>query len=266
MENELVLTKNDSSVTVNLQGAHVTSWKIHGAEQLFMSPTAKFDGKSEVFGGIPIIFPRLGSWGEGRPFHGFARTSRWELFEEDDGKKDGIATFQLKTDALSRSCWDAEFVLRLTIALREDQLNMDLRVENVGEASFEFTALFHNYLCVEDLRRVSLHGLTGSNYKDAADGWIDKIDGDSCLNPKGPLDRVYANTQLQHRIDCPSGRRVFVDKSESLTDTVIWTPWDSFSDGDFSLFLCVEPGNVINRQILGPNESFIASQTLRVEI
>ena len=178
---------------------------------------------------------------------------------------------------------------------------MDLRVENVGKALFEFTALFHNYLHVEDLHRMSLHGLTGTNYKDAADGqaenmphvysrlsfyrtrhsfkgtgeiseqllfffsWTDKIDGDSCVIPKGPLDRVYANSLSRHRIDCPSGRRVTVDKSESLTDTVIWTPWDTFSDGDFSLFLCVEPGNVINQKILGPNESFTASQTLRVE-
>lgn len=265
MENEVVLTKKHSSVTVNCQGAHVTSWKIHGKEQLFMSPTAIFDGKSEVYGGIPIIFPRLGSWGEGKPFHGFARTSRWELSEEDDSRKDGIATFQLKTDVLSRSYWDAEFLLRLTIAVKEDQLNMDLRVENVGKALFEFTALFHNYLHVEDLHRMSLHGLTGTNYKDAADGWTDKIDGDSCVIPKGPLDRVYANSLSRHRIDCPSGRRVTVDKSESLTDTVIWTPWDTFGDGDFSLFLCVEPGNVINQKILGPNESFTASQTLRVE-
>ena len=75
MSREVTLIKNDSFVVINLHGAHVTSWKIGGIEQLFMTPGSVFDGESEVYGGIPIIFPRLGFWGEGKPFHGFARTA-----------------------------------------------------------------------------------------------------------------------------------------------------------------------------------------------
>ena len=169
MTNEVVLSSDDASVTINLQGAHVTSWKVKDQEQLFMSPSAVFDGKSEVFGGIPIIFPRLGSWGEGKPFHGFARTSRWERI--DEGKMGGnVARLILRPDAVSRTYWDAEFVLTLTITVDRDSLCMGLIVENVGNTSFEFTTLFHNYLYVEDLHRVSLTGLSGCTYKDAADG------------------------------------------------------------------------------------------------
>ena len=76
---ELTLEKDGCSVSINFQGAHVTSWKVGGVEQLYMAPTSVFDGESEIFGGIPIVFPRLGSWGEGKPFHGFARTAKWSL-------------------------------------------------------------------------------------------------------------------------------------------------------------------------------------------
>ena len=169
MTNEVVIFDDDASVTINLQGAHVTSWNVKGQEQLFMSPSAVFDGKSEVFGGIPIIFPRLGSWGEGKPFHGFARTSRWARI--DEGKMGGnVARLVLRPDAVSRTYWDAEFVLTLTITVDRDSLCMGLIVENVGNTSFEFTTLFHNYLYVEDLQRASLTGLSGCTYKDAADG------------------------------------------------------------------------------------------------
>merc|ERR1712126_540092 len=142
---------------------------------------------------------------------------------------------------------------------------MELQVENVGNTSFEFTTLFHNYLYVEDLQRASLTDLSGCTYKDAADGWIEKRDADASLVPHGPLDRVYVHTGSHHSLDCPSGRRIFLEKSASLTDTVIWTPWESFSEGDSSLFLCVEPGNVVERKTLTPGQTFEAKQILRIE-
>ena len=81
---EITLVKAESSVTINLQGAHVTPWKSQGKEQLYMMPSPKFDGQSEVFGGVPIVFPRLGGWGEGKPFHGFARTATWKRASKCD--------------------------------------------------------------------------------------------------------------------------------------------------------------------------------------
>jgi len=262
MTNEIVITSDDSSATINLQGAHVTSWKIKGKEQLFMSPSAVFDGKSEVFGGIPIIFPRLGSWGEGKPFHGFARTSMWERIDEErfDGN---VARLALRPDAVSRTYWDAEFVLTMDVEINLNTLCMSFFVVNIGHTPFEFTTLFHNYLYVEDLRRVSLTGLSGCKFKDAADGWIEKRDENACLIPQGPLDRVYVETGDNLTLNCPSGRRILLNKS--LCDTVVWTPWESFTEGDFSLFLCVEPGNVVPRKTLAPEEEYEGKQMIRIE-
>ena len=46
------------SVTVNLFGATVTSWKLaDGHEQLFLSDKAVLDGSKAIRGGIPLVFP-----------------------------------------------------------------------------------------------------------------------------------------------------------------------------------------------------------------
>jgi glucose-6-phosphate 1-epimerase len=46
------------SVTVNLFGATVTSWKLaNGEEQLFLSEKAHLDGSKPIRGGIPLVFP-----------------------------------------------------------------------------------------------------------------------------------------------------------------------------------------------------------------
>ena len=96
--------------------------------------------------------------------------------------------------------------------------------------------------------------------------WKERRDEESRIDPKGPLDRVYTDTRPQHKLDCPSGRRVVIDKSATLADTVVWTPWDGLDgDGDHSRFLCVEPGNVMRKKTLAGGETFVASQTLTVQ-
>lgn len=45
------------SVTVYLYGATVTSWKVNGQEQLFLSEKAHLDGSKPIRGGIPLVFP-----------------------------------------------------------------------------------------------------------------------------------------------------------------------------------------------------------------
>ena len=46
------------SVTVQLYGATVTSWKLaNGKEQLYLSEKAHMDGSKPIRGGIPVVFP-----------------------------------------------------------------------------------------------------------------------------------------------------------------------------------------------------------------
>lgn len=58
-KNEVVIQlPTGESATVNLHGATVTSWNsADGAERLFLSEKAVFDGSKPIRGGIPICFP-----------------------------------------------------------------------------------------------------------------------------------------------------------------------------------------------------------------
>src|SRR5689334_3995514 len=65
-----------------LHGAHVTSWRPVGSEEiLFLSSKSRWEDGQAIRGGIPICFP----WFRGKaddphaPAHGFARTRAWQL-------------------------------------------------------------------------------------------------------------------------------------------------------------------------------------------
>lgn len=250
-----------SSVTVNSQGATVTSWQVDGRELLFMSPGSVFDGHSEVYGGIPIIFPRLGGWGEGKPFHGFARYMNWEFVTEpaEKGSTNAI-TLTLESNQETEIIYPGNFCLTLAINLTRTELKMELVVSNVGVTPIEFTTLFHNYFNVDDIGDVKLIGLTDTPYRDAAENWQTKTEVSGPVVFTGPNDKVYEHTALFHEIVSPLFG-ISIEKSSSLQNTVVWTPWDSFPH--FTKFLCVEPGNVLPRKTLPEGQSFLASQSLR---
>jgi glucose-6-phosphate 1-epimerase len=68
----------NASVSINLLGCTITSWKYLNVEQLFQSKTIKPNKLAR--GGIPIVFPQFGPGV--LPQHGFARLSIWTLVDE----------------------------------------------------------------------------------------------------------------------------------------------------------------------------------------
>ncbi|HYT21666.1 MAG TPA: D-hexose-6-phosphate mutarotase, partial [Candidatus Polarisedimenticolia bacterium] len=67
---------------IYLQGAHVTSWKPAGHDEvLFMSTKSRWQEGQAIRGGIPICFPwfRAKANDSHAPAHGFARTRMWQL-------------------------------------------------------------------------------------------------------------------------------------------------------------------------------------------
>ncbi len=45
---------------ISLLGGQILSWvPAGGAERLYLSPSARFDGTSALRGGIPVIFPQF---------------------------------------------------------------------------------------------------------------------------------------------------------------------------------------------------------------
>ena len=52
------------------------SWTTHGVDRLWMSPLSDPSQSDALRGGVPVLFPQFGTFGD-LPKHGFARTSDW---------------------------------------------------------------------------------------------------------------------------------------------------------------------------------------------
>ena len=156
------------SVTINLYGATVTSWKLsNGSEQIFLSDSAHLDGSKPIRGGIPLVFPVFGAPPkEGHatsklPQHGFARNNYWEFLgssrSENMAGKKGVGSsvkldFGLGSASLSddtRSKWPYEFGLVYSVELGSGRLETSMHVTNSGNQSFEFMCLFHTYFRIK---------------------------------------------------------------------------------------------------------------------
>ena len=130
-----------------LHGAHVTSWRPAGNEQvLFVSTKSHWEEGQAIRGGIPICFPwfRAKSDDPHAPAHGFVRTKQWQL--ESIVKKDnGVAvTMFTQSDEHTRKWWPGEFRLvhRVTFG---SELRLELVCTNTGTTPFRFEEALHTY-------------------------------------------------------------------------------------------------------------------------
>ena len=263
---------SDTSATINKHGATITSWVVAGEEMLFLSSKAIFDGKTPIRGGIPLIFPHFGPWTEGKPKHGFARVCEWSVATPPAVDSCGNVVAILKLDATSetKKIWNHDFSLVFKVVLKEMELDVSLTVNNVENQPFAFTTLLHNYLRLSDISNVSVDGLYGLDYKDALEK-MKIVNEDSKLTRiSGPVDRIYMHSPRSHVVsDVGRNCSVVLNKSESLPDVVVWTPWANgarglkdMDDDEYKQFVCVESGRVSEPVTLEAGGSYVSRQTL----
>jgi glucose-6-phosphate 1-epimerase len=250
-------------------GAHVTSWVPAGGEEaLFVSRHARFDGRSAIRGGVPVIFPQFGPG----PFpkHGFARTARW-THEGHGGDDDGglRAILTLVDDAATRATWPHAFALQSTVRAGS-MLEMTLRVENTGDAPFSFTGALHTYLRVGDIERVAVRGLEGRRFRDQLVR-AERVEGDAPVRIVGPVDRVYLDVPGPITVTDDAMRRTLRLTSGGFSDAVIWNPWsdgvhalDDMGADEWREMLCVEAAVVATPVTLSPGAHWTGMQ--RVEV
>ncbi|MEY8875206.1 MAG: D-hexose-6-phosphate mutarotase [Leptothrix sp. (in: b-proteobacteria)] len=257
-----------AQATVLLHGGHLVSWIPAGSEeQLYLSPTAVYDGQTAVRGGVPVIFPQFGRQGT-LPKHGFARERAWQLEEVKVRGDHAFAVLTLTDDDATRAIWPHAFTLELTVSVDGPRLEMELAVTNNGQAPFEFQAALHTYLATADVRRAQLEGLIGQNYQDmVADQprqqWIDVV------TIAQEIDRIYWQPPQELTLR-EAGRRVLVQR-QGFEDVVLWNPgpeqaalMPDLPDDDWLQMLCVEPAQIGNPVRLAPGQDWAAMQTLVV--
>ncbi|KAL4913232.1 class II aldolase/adducin N-terminal [Aspergillus aurantiobrunneus] len=280
------------SVTVNLNGATVTSWKTaNGTEQLWLSDAAVLDGSKPIRGGIPVVFPVFGPPPSNHPTsplpqHGFARSSLWEFLGKSSSESSGINStaaddtvkldFGLSSGLLSsefRSKWPYEFGLVYSVTLSPEGLGTSLQVTNQGTESFEFQVLLHTYFGVEDISNIRIKSLNGKSYLDKTQNGAEQTESFPSIQFTSETDRVYKDLDPSVPLIISSTEKdLFSITREGINDAVVWNPWieKAKSIGDFSpdegykKMVCVEAGAVNGWQVLEAGESWEGGQIIKI--
>ena len=240
-----------------LHGAHVTSWKPAGEEEvLFVSSQSQWNDSRPIRGGVPVCFPWFSNKADdpNAPLHGFARTTAWQLESiVQTGDAVTVSMF-IESDDATKKWWPTDFrvIHRATFG---PELILEIEVVNTGTTSLRFEEALHTYFRLGNIETALLKGLTGVDY-------IDKTDEKRKKTQNGPIaivsetDRVYLNTDAVVELEDPAlGRRITIAKVNSMT-TVVWNPWiqkakamPDFGDAEWVHMICIETCNVADSAV-----------------
>ena len=241
-----------ASAEIYLHGAHLTSWRPAGAEEvIFLSEQSSWVEGKAIRGGIPVCFP----WFRNKlddpkaPSHGVVRTKAWQL---DSIAQDGefvTVTLSTESDETTLAWWPHAFHLvhRLRIG---SALEQELAMTNTGSEPLRFEEALHTYYRVGAAGALRIRGLDGVTYLDNTDGNREKLQaGDIVFSAQ--TDRAYLNTtHAVEIVDPVLRRRIRIEKQESRS-TVVWNPWSTgaqtmadLGDDEWQTMACVEASNM----------------------
>jgi glucose-6-phosphate 1-epimerase len=247
-----------------LHGAHVFSFRDENdTELLFMSSETKYE---KVRGGIPVIFPQFGP---GKlPQHGFARDSdEWEVVQSSWNPDQNSASISLRLIESENTLkvWPFKFevILTVQISFRASQrpvFEQTMKVVNTDANAFEFTAAFHTYFQVKNVRETTL-----SNFKNVK--YMDKVLNHLCDGTSDTIklvdqtDRVFY--EAPEKVEIAHGDEKTFLESINFKDKVVWNVWEAgakkmadMGDNDWVNYICVEPAVVKTPINLKPGETW----------
>lgn len=260
---KVTIVTPDAAGEMYLHGAHVTSWRPRGVDEVFfISSASRWENGRAIRGGVPICFPWFAAKSDdpSAPAHGFVRTKAWRLESITRIDKAIAVSMVTESDDDTKKWWGADFRLvhRATFG---SSLTLELVVTNRGATPIRFEEALHGYFHVAQIENVRLQGLNAVDY-------LDKTDSNRSKTQDGPIvitsetDRVYLKTRSAIELeDRALHRRVQIAKENSLT-TVVWNPWvekakafSDFGDAEWKQLVCIEPSNVADFSVeLAPGQ------------
>ena len=256
-----------------LDGAHITSWRPAGREEvLFLSRQSRWEDGHAIRGGIPICFPWFAHKADNpqAPDHGFVRTKAWRLDSIADSAGEVIVSMSTESDETTKKWWPADFGLVFRAAFGKE-LSLELVVTNTGRTSLCFEEALHAYFRVGSIEVARARIPDALRYIDKTDSHRTKTQfGDIMLASE--TDRVYLDTRDEIELEDPVlQRRVRVAKENSRT-TVVWNPWTQkahsladFGDDEWLQMFCIEPSNVSGFAVdLAPGQQHTMKTVVRV--
>ncbi len=170
------ITAPAASGEIYLHGAHVTSWKPVGKEEVFfVSANSLWQYGHAIRGGVPICFPWFGDKADDphAPAHGFVRTKEWKLEKITANGSNVSVELSTESGADSREWYAPDFrlVYRVTYG---SELSLELIMSNTGTQPLRFEEALHAYHNVGDATQASIAGLDGIHYLDKTDSFRNK--------------------------------------------------------------------------------------------
>jgi glucose-6-phosphate 1-epimerase len=246
------ITTADVVGEIYLHGAHITSWKPAGEDEvLFLSSQSRWENGHAIRGGVPICFPWFGDKADNpkAPAHGFVRTKPWQL--ESITKLGGAVTVSMYTESSddTKRWWPVEFRLAYHVTFGSE-LKLQLEVTNTGKTSARFEEALHAYHRVQDVLKTRVSGLDTIHYIDKTDSNRGKVQhGDIAIVSE--TDRVYLDTTGAVKLEDPLLRRRTCVAKENSRTTVVWNPWvqkaqtlRDLGDDEWMQMICIETSNV----------------------
>jgi glucose-6-phosphate 1-epimerase len=267
------VTSPDAAGEMYLQGAHVTSWKPAGAEEvLFVSAQSRWENGVAIRGGVPICFPWFGGKADNSkaPSHGFVRAKAWQL--DAIAQSGGAVTVTMSTvsDESTKKWWPADFRLEHRVTFGRE-LHMQLVLKNTGTKALRFEEALHSYFRVGDIEKVRVRGLDGMRYTDKTDSRRVKVQqGDVVITSE--TDREYLDTPHAVELDDPASRHHIRITNENSRTTVVWNPWEQkakaladLRDDEWTQMICVETCNVSEFAVnLGPGQEHTMKSAIAI--
>lgn len=268
----LVIEHAAATGRIALNGAHVTDWIPEGHDPvLYMSADAILETGKPIRGGIPFCWPWFGPHptDSSKPAHGFVRQMAWEVdvARESDTGVDIVLKLQDSTE--TKAFWPHSFQVRMHVHMGAS-LQVSLQAQNTGSTAWSMTGALHTYLNVEDVRKISIHGLHGTQY---VEGRLspDKRPQSGTIIIDQEVDRMYISDATVIVHDPLWKRELVIEKAGSLA-TVVWNPWIEKSkrladlpDEAYPEFLCVEAANAGEDVItVQPGHEHLLTQRIEV--
>src|SRR5271155_1644074 len=257
-----------------LHGAHVTSWKPAGADEvIFLSTKSRWEEGQAIRGGIPICFPwfRAKADDPKAPAHGFVRTTAWQLDAIVESGSGVTVTMTTESSERTRHWWPGDFRLVHRVKFGSE-LNLELECSNTGKTPFVFEEALHTYNRVANVHEVRVRGLDGVHFLDNTDSNREKTQSGD-MTVAAQTDNAYLKTENAVDLFDPAMRRRLRLKKTNSRTTVVWNPWQvgaqgmrDLGDGEWTQFLCVEASNILGSAInLEPGQTHTMAAVISVE-
>ncbi len=215
------------------RGGMVTSFSLDGEEYLYLDEQTFYDRKTNVRGGIPILFPICGTLTNGEYIwnghryrlsgHGFARNLPWEVFNSGTREDGAFLTLRLESTSETEKVYPFQFELIFTYILKGKRLRIEQEYRNHSDVVMPFYAGLHPYFKIGDKRRLEFD-LEASLFLDYADGQIKPYTGflDLTNDSKAKLFLNHKKNALSFT-DPVLKRKVQYEYSPVFKYPVLWT-------------------------------------------